>query len=372
MGVTLPSPLYALYQGELSLSTVEVTALFATYPIGVLVVLVVAGGWSDALGRRMCLLIALMASATSSLAFLLSHGLPLLFAGRALTGIASGFVVAAANAALIELAPTGRGRYASTVSSFINQLGLGLGALVAGLAADHLRAPTRIPFALHMVVVAGGLAALAFVPETSPQQARPSLSPIALGLPSIGRDKALAAYAAGFAAFAFCGLVASLAPVLVPATLGTESRTAIGLAVFLIFCFSAASQPAWSLLASRRLLVSSLTTLLGSLVILAAAVTAASGWLFFIALGVGGVGVGGVFMGSLGAINELAPRSELGRTSSTYFVATFAGLVIPVIATGWVIDRMGLRAGTLVFCIVIACIIGLCLALANSFRLPHR
>jgi MFS family permease len=352
-GVTLPSPLYGLYQSEYLLTTATITALFATYPAGVLVVLLFTGTWSDALGRRPCLLIAALTSVGSSVAFLAADGPVLLFVGRALTGIASGFMVASANASLIELAPEHRKVFASVTSSVINQVGLGLGALVAGLAVDHAAAPLRLSFAVHACVVAVAISALWFIPETALRTTRLSVMPRSLGLPSTGRSEMLAACAAGFAAFALCGLLAALAPFFVTATIGPGRHTAAGVAVFAIFALSAVSQPLWARLDPVTMMRWALVILVVSMLAFAASVAATSAWGFFASVCVGGIGVGGVFMGSLREVNALAEAHELGRVTSTYFVAAFAGLVLPVVGTGWVTDRFGLTTAAVTFTSVI-------------------
>lgn len=360
-GVTLPTPLYGIYQSQYDLTTAEVTALFATYPLGVLVVLLCTGNWSDAIGRRACMLIAALMSVASSTAFLVAQGPALLFVGRAMTGIASGFVVASANAALIELAPRHRKSFASVTSSALNQVGLAVGALAAGLAADYAPDPTRLSFAVHALAVVVVSATLCFIPETAPRTTRMSLLPTALGLPAAARAQMLAACAAGFSAFALCGLLAALAPAFVSATIDTAGHAAAGAVVFAMFALSAVSQPLWSRLDPHRMMRWALVTLLGSMVAFATAVAAGSGRGFFASVCLGGVGVGGVFMGSLRTVNTLTAPHERGRVTSTYFVATFAGLVLPVVGTGWAADRYGLTAAAASFSSLIACLSVACL-----------
>ena len=80
-GTTLPTPLYGLYQEQIGFSELMVTVVFAVYAVAVITVLLVAGNYSDEVGRRTVLLIAMASSAASAGCFLLESGLPLLFAG---------------------------------------------------------------------------------------------------------------------------------------------------------------------------------------------------------------------------------------------------------------------------------------------------
>lgn len=361
VGVTLPSPLYGIYQVEYGLSTAQVTALFATYPAVVLVVLAFTGTWSDALGRRACLLIAVLTSMASSVAFLLAESPQLLFVGRAFTGVASGLVVASANAALIDLEPYHRKGLGSLASSTINQVGLGVGALAAGLAADHLSAPTRTAYAAHVVIVALALVALAFVPETAPRTTTFSVRPTAPTLPIEHRAALFAASAAGFAAFAFCGLVAALAPFFVWHAGGADHHTEAGAAVFTLFFMSAVSQAGWSRIEPSVVTRRALITFVVSLAGFVAGVAAATSWAFFAALCLAGVGVGGVFMGSLQTANGLGDPDHRSGVVMTYFLATFAGLIIPVVGAGWLIDHSGLRTAAVTFGTLLGLVCACCL-----------
>lgn len=108
LGTTLPTPLYGLYREELGFSEFMVTVVFAVYAFGVIAVLLLAGNFSDQVGRRPVLFIGLGLSVASAVCFLSEGGLPLLFAGRLLSGFAAGLFSGAATATVMELAPPGR------------------------------------------------------------------------------------------------------------------------------------------------------------------------------------------------------------------------------------------------------------------------
>ena len=56
--------------------------------------------------------------------------------------------------------------------------------------------------------------------------------------------------------------------------------------------------------------------------------------LFLAGTVVGGVAVGAVFLGSLATANRLAPPGQRSQVISTYFVACYTGLIIPVVGVG--------------------------------------
>jgi MFS family permease len=92
---------------------------------------------------------------------------------------------------------------------------------------------------------------------------------------------------------------------------------------------------------SRPVVLFGLATFLAALALIVAGLSAASMALFLVGTVVGGVGAGGVFVGSLSTANRLAPAEERGRVVSTYFVFCYVGLTIPVIAVGVASVRVG-------------------------------
>jgi Major Facilitator Superfamily len=86
-------------------SATTLTAVFAVYVLALLLTLLAFGSLSDYLGRRRVIAVALAAGAGACGLFLAAHGVGLLFAARALQGVAAGIVTSAAGAALIDLQP---------------------------------------------------------------------------------------------------------------------------------------------------------------------------------------------------------------------------------------------------------------------------
>jgi len=99
------SPLYAVYQAQWKFSAATLTAVFAIYAIFLLVTLLLFGSVADHLGRRPVILAALAISAAACALFLAAHGVGLLFAARALQGVAVGAATVGVGAALIDLQP---------------------------------------------------------------------------------------------------------------------------------------------------------------------------------------------------------------------------------------------------------------------------
>jgi hypothetical protein len=58
-----------------------------------------------------------------------------------------------------------------------------------------------------------------------------------------------------------------------------------------------------------------------------------------------------VFGAALAGINQRAPAAQRGEIASSFFVAAYTGLSVPVIAAGVVIDATSLTTAAVVFCL---------------------
>ena len=351
LGTTLPTPLYVLYQANWHFSSEVVTLVFATYAAGVLAALLLAGRSSDQVGRRPVLGTALGLGALSTLVFILAPSLGWLFVGRALSGLAAGLVTGTATAAITDAGTDER--RSSRVATAANTGGLALGPLVAGLFAEFGPNPTVLVFEVYLGILALASLALLLVPETVVDRQALSLRFSGLGIPTIGRPEYLAAGLAGFAAFSLLGLFSALAPSFLGQVLHERNHTVEGAVVFILFASSTVTQLLAARFKSRPVVLFGLATFLVALALIVAGLSAASMALFLAGTIVGGIGAGGVFMGSLSTANRLAPAEQRGRVVSTYFVFCYVGLTIPVIGVGIASVHVGdFRA-------VLACAIGL-------------
>ena len=373
LGTTLPTPLYVVYQAKWRFSAGTVTVIFAVYAAAVLVTLLLAGRSSDQAGRRPVLAAALAASALSTMAFVVAPDEGVLLVGRVLSGLSAGLMTGTATAMLAELrpAPASRGR-ASLAATAANMGGLGLGPLMAGLFAQYLPHPTTLVFEVYLaVLVAGGLC-LRFVPETVSPHRRASLRFAGLGVPERGRSEFLAAAVAVFAAFAVLGLFSSLVPGFIGGVLHQGSHAVQGAVVFLIFATGTVTQIALARISSRRVALAGLGLLLAALGLIVAALAQAAMALFLAGTVVGGVAVGAIFLASLATASRLAPPERRGQVISAFFVACYAGLIIPVVGVGVLSGFIGTYPAVLAFSLLLAALCLLSLARIATALGPDR
>ena len=336
---TLPTPLYPLYQRADGFGALMVTVVFAVYAIGVLGALFLGGHLSDWVGRKRMLAFALLSGMASSATFALSAAVPALMAGRVLSGVSVGLVTATATAHLADLhgraRPGGSLRRAEVVATATNLGGLGLGPVISGLLAEHTSAPLRVPYAVSLVLLAIGLAALPFVPETVARpDPRPAYRPQRMNVAAEHRNTFTAAALSSVVAFALFGLFTSLAPVLLSTLFHAGSRIVAGLAVFLVFGSAAAAQVPLHRLAARRQLTGGLLVMAAGIVGLAVAVALRSLPLFLVAGAVAGAGAGITFKGSMTTVLATAAAHRRGETAAALFLIAYLGLSLPVLGLG--------------------------------------
>ncbi|WP_405576041.1 MFS transporter [Streptomyces sp. NBC_01167] len=349
-GTTLPTPLYGLYQEEIGFSELIVTVVFAVYAFGVIGVLLLAGNISDTVGRRPVLLCGLVLAALSAVCFLAESGLPLLFLGRFLSGLSAGLFTGAATAFVMECAPPGKEGRAAFASTAANMGGLGCGPLLAGVLAEYAPWPLKLPFLVHLALVAVSFAVLWFLPETvrEPKPLR-VVRPQWPSLPPQVRALFVPAGLAAFVGFSLLGVFTSVSPAFLAQSLGVENHAVVGLIVFLAFFASTVGQLLVPRLGVARALPAGCFTLVAGLALLAGALAWDLLALVVLSALVGGAGQGLALRGAVASVASAAPEEHRAGVISSLFVVAYTGISIPVIGIGVLAEPLGLEDAGLVF-----------------------
>lgn len=361
LGATMPSPMYALYAEHLNFAVLTTTVVFATYAAGVLVALLVFGSWSDAVGRRPVLFAGIGFAALSAIVFLVADSVPLLLAGRVLSGLSAGLFSGTATAAVIEAAPAAWKGRAAAIASIANIGGLGLGPLIAGAMVQHAPWPLHLSFVVHLVLLALAAVAVALVPETSERLGRIGFQ--RLSVPPEARAVFVPASIAAFCGFAVMGLFNAVVPAFVAQEIGIPDHFLSGFMVTTIFAASAVTQLFAVRIAPQRAVAIGSAILILGLAILAAALHVASLPALIVAGVVAGVGQGISFGRGLAAVAEHTPPDRLAEVSSTYFLVAYVGISLPVIGDGFAAQVWGLRDAGVAFSIAAAVLVAICVVL---------
>ena len=336
---TVPTPLYAIYQRRDGFPTFMITVIFATYAVGVMASLYLAGHVSDWLGRRRVALLAVLAEAVSAAIFLIWQDVPGLLLARFISGVGVGALTATATAHISELRQIARPEQDPTrsalISSMVNLGGLAFGPLVGGILAQYVSAPLERPYEVFLVLLLVSAIGIALVPETVERlEERPAYRPQKVALPSAAKPLFFATAAGAFAAFAIFGLFTSLAPTFLAGTLHHTSRLLAGLVTFAVFVAGALSQVVFVQLSRQRQLQLGLVLMSVGLVGVAVGGLAPSLWLFVAGGVVAGAGVGLVFRGAVATAASLADAGSRGEVLAALFLIAYAGLAVPVLSIG--------------------------------------
>ncbi|ANW22237.1 MFS transporter [Streptomyces clavuligerus] len=366
-GATLPTPLYGLYRAELGFSELTVTLVFAVYGLSVIGTLLFAGDLSDRFGRRPVLLLALGCSAASDLCFLLEGGLPLLYAGRAASGVSAGLLSGAATAAVLELAPPGGEKRAGFAATAANMGGLGCGPLLAGVLAQYAPAPLRTPFLAHLALLALVVPLAAALPETVDRarrtdrarpdhrrqdrrrERRPRERPRSVAVPPGVRGVFVPAATAAFTGFALLGLFTAVAPAFLSETLGERNHAVTGAVVFSVFLASTLGQSLTGRLGVRRALPTGCLVLVAGLLLVGGSLAAESLPLLLAGALIGGFGQGLAFRAALTSVGSAAPPAHRAATISAFFVVAYVGISLPIVGVGALSLPLGLRDAGMLF-----------------------
>lgn len=349
LGSHLATPLYPLWQQRFGLTTSQVTMVFACYPIGVTAGLLFGGRLGDQLGRKPLILVGILLTACSSMVYLAASGMGHLVAARLMNGIAIGLLSGPAVAAIVELHPTGDRSEASRIGAIATLASPAAGLLMATLVV-HFAAPgnvTTLPFQLQLVGLAAALALFGgyretILPENRRPLARTSFAPQGLRVPAEIRAGFTFASIAGALSWANTGLWLALGPAMVFDVLGSTNRLLGGLTVVGFLTTAGLVQLFTRGMHYRRAISLGLVLIPPSLVLICATLVWKSGLGLLAGAVIAGAAQGLSWMGCSELVNRITPAAIRASVLSALYIAGYFGAALPVVATGFAADWLGL------------------------------
>jgi Major Facilitator Superfamily len=351
-----PSPLYVVYQAEWHLSAGVLAGVYAVYMVPLIAALVTVGGISDDIGRRPVLVTSLLLQAAAMVVLMTAPGVPALFAGRIVQGVATGAAMGAVTSGMLDLAPPARPHLGALLNGIVPAVGIGSGAALSGLLVQFAPAPTvTVYVVLGVAFVALAVAVLIRVaPMPRVAGFRHSFRP-RLGVPVRGRKAFLLLVPGVVASAGMGGFYNALSSAVVADVLHEANRSIAGFTIAAVqVCAVAASstQPS-SGRASRQIFAGSLVLAAG-LAAVVGAVFAGSTPAFLVATGVAGGGYGVLYLGAVRTVALLAPPGRRADVLAALNVVNYLSLSIPSVLAGVAIAGIGLRTASVVFCTVLA------------------
>jgi MFS family permease len=330
-GSSVPTPLYSTYQAQWGFSPVMVTVVFGIYALAVLAALLTVGSLSDYVGRRPVLMIASFAQAATMLIFTTADGVNQLLLARVVQGLATGSAAAAVGAAMLDI-DRARGTVANAVAPI---MGTATGAIVGGVMAQYLPAPTHLVYmVLFAVFVMQGFAVL-WMPETAAPRpgALASLRP-QFHLPPAVRRALLTAIPVLLAAWALAGFYGSLGPAALRVLTGSTSLVIGGVTLFTMAGSGGLAVLALRNAAGPRMMALGAGGLFTGVPLTLAGLVEYSVIIFFLGAVVAGAGFGAGFQGAVRSVMPHAEAHQRAGVLSVVYVLSYFAMGVPAVIGG--------------------------------------
>lgn len=344
-GASAPSPFYPVLAETIGFAPVISTVIFAIYAVTLLLTLLTAGSLSDHVGRRPVASIGLVLLAVSVFVFWQADTVALLVAARVVQGIASGLLLSAVSAAIVDFEPPSRPGSAAAWTAVAPMLGLGLGALAAGITIDQTSHALAAVFA-PLVVMYLVLAVLCwFAPETAALKpgALRSLQ-FKLTVPVAMRADFLRGAPAIFAGWATGGLFLSLGANIVSTELGGEAHIWQGLAVGVLAGGGAVAAFLLRRRSARTISIFGTAALAIGTALSIGALVVGSLPAYLVAVAVTGAGFGTAFFGVVSSLAPHIPAAERADVFAVIFLVAYLAFGIPTVIAGALVPVLGLTA----------------------------
>ncbi|MGB3304336.1 MFS transporter [Gordonia sp. (in: high G+C Gram-positive bacteria)] len=338
------TPLLVMYRTVSHMSPVAVDVLLFLYVLGIVPALLIGGPLSDRFGRRPLMLPSpVIAAIGSTLLAIGEHSVPLLAAGRVLSGIALGLAMAVGGTWIKELsdragdsASAGARRAALSLTA-----GFGIGAGVAAVLAQWGPWPGQLAYLITIVFAAASLLAIARTPETRRRTSAGSFAD-AMKIPSARKLRFwLIIGPVAPWVFGACAMAYAVIPALM-----TEHTAGVAIAFAGLCCV--AGLAAGFLIqsvgkridrpGSTRAMVTALAFVAVGMALSIAVVANPSVPLAVFAAIVLGCGYGMALISCLLEVQRIAGPNDLAGLTAVFYALTYLGFASPAIMS-WLIER---------------------------------
>ncbi|NVO57779.1 MFS transporter [Rhodobacteraceae bacterium B1Z28] len=342
--VNLQAPLYDVYAAASNVGATAVTVAFSAYVGGLMPTLLLLGGLSDRIGRRIPIALALVLGSVATTLLVQAPSWTNLVVARVLLGIGTALATTSGTAYMTEILGINRAKTAALMVTSATSLGFGGGALATGISLK-VQGPTLLPTSYIVLFVIA-----------------PVLAIIALRLPKVFHSKPVSllrlpvfptgtwVFGAAMAlAWSTTGMTISVVPLQLAANdLGGWTGLVIFLAIFVGFL----CQPIAKRMSNTQALALGFVLIpMGFLVLLAGV------WAEMLMLILAGTCItsaasyGFTYLASLAEVSLRADEDRARATAGMLAYAYF-GFPLPVIASGALADQFGLLSAMAVFATV--------------------
>jgi MFS family permease len=286
--------------------------------------------------------------------FILAQSVVWLFVARALQGLATGAMLSAASAALLELHPR-RDRGAVSVANGVASVtGTGLGVLVSAALVQLMPAPRVLPFVALLVSFAIAFVGVWRMPEPVATRARARLTLQRPHVPRTIRGPFMLAALGAVSSWSIAGLFLSLGPQLSADLFHTTNHLVTGVGIFALTGSAAVAQVLFNRTAPWAAAAGGSLALSAGMVLLVIAAKSDSSDVYLAGAIIGGAGFGVAFLGALRALTTVIPPERRAAVMSSFYIVAYASLSLPAIAGGILASSVGILPTFEVFGTIVA------------------
>ncbi|MCH5585750.1 MFS transporter [Shimazuella sp. AN120528] len=365
-----PSIVFPVYASFWHLSKAVTTGIYATYPVVLVLVLVLFGNISDYIGRRNTLLIGLSFLFIGALIFALAPSMIWLFIGRVFQGIGVGLTSGSGAAALVDFNPTSNQKLPGSINTIAQSVGLFMSTIIGASLIKFAPFPLYLSywFLVGFIIITAVLSS--FLPRQNVLYAKSHTSwkPQGLKVPRALLAVYIVAALAVGTGFAEGGIFLSLGAQIARDVVGTNDILTIGIVLSISYLIASIS----ALLASRLTPITSI--LVGALaVIVTVGLLVVSSYshsfvAFVLSDIIGGIAYGFAAAGGIGLASQYAPIQDRAKLLSSVFLFSYLLQGASAYCGGLATTLIGFERAVFLLSVIIALLTLLVLFLALLVR----
>lgn len=319
---TAPSIEFPVYASQWHLSKAITTGIFSTYPVMLILVLLLLGNLSDYIGRKYTLVIGLCFLLASALNFAEAQNMYWLFVGRALQGVGVGLTTASGAAALVEFNPSSNKKLPGSINTITQAVGLFLATIIGAALIKYAPAPLHFSYwVVALLLILSILLCLLLPQRTTPKPVSEwKLQGIKVPR-GLGGIYLFAALATG-TGFAHGAVFLSLGAQIAREVVGTQDILVIGSVLSISYLLASVSATIAGRLSPITTIRLGMSSIILSVVLLVTASESHSFIIFIVSAVLGGLAYGFSVSGGIGiaAINS-PPQSRVQFLSAVFVVS---------------------------------------------------
>lgn len=336
-GATFITPLFPIYSEHYHLNSLQITILFAVYAAFLLPTLLIVGAKGSSWGLKNVVRISIWLSIASTLFFLASTNIWMVFVGRILEGIAYGAFTGTAVAFLINQTNPKETSKALKYSGVTVLVGFGLGPAIAAFFLQYIPIQQlRLPFWILLALLTISIILLETLKKdvvTSEQKRR--INKISLGVPKNIRSHFWSMSGLPiFTVFTIQGIAFALIPSFVKNVIHSSNLFITGLIFFVLLGGAALAQfiprPIQPV---TRIRIGILLLGVGAWLIVTSGITSSLS-LLWIGIIIQALGGGWTFQNALFFASQLPEVEDRPRVISAFYLCAYSGFIVPVIGVG--------------------------------------